>query len=179
MPDSLAIVSPKLDLPRHAFPSRLEPLPEDYQIFPFGIVASAFDMLHAGHVLMLEDAKRLCGYLFVGLQDDPSTTPASYRGKQKNKPIQDREMRFIQLEPHIRGHGEIFRYNTEKQLRVRIEKIAALGPHIRVLGSDWEGKYATGQELATLRYYHRRNHPWSSTYMREELAKQMGIPAAA
>ena len=179
MPDSLTIVPPPLDLPRPEFAPRLEPLPEGYQLFPFGIVASTFDMLHGGHVLMLEDAKRRCERLFVGLQTDPSTTDPSYRGKKKNPPIQDLELRYIELEPHVRGRGEIFLYETEEDLRACIEKIAVLGPHIRVLGSDWEGKYATAEEHAAVVYYHRRNHPWSSTYMRERLAEQMGILRAA
>ena len=37
-----------------------------------GITFSAFDLLHAGHIKMLEEAKTVCDYLIVGLQLDPT-----------------------------------------------------------------------------------------------------------
>ena len=48
-----------------------------------GFTASTFDLLHAGHVQMLRDAKSQCDYLMVGLQIDPSVDR-----KEKNAPIQ-------------------------------------------------------------------------------------------
>jgi glycerol-3-phosphate cytidylyltransferase len=63
-----------------------------------GFTCSAFDLCHAGHVLMLKDAKEHCDYLIVGLQDDPSGTDSSYRGKKKNRPIMSVAERRIILE---------------------------------------------------------------------------------
>ena len=37
-----------------------------------GITFSAFDLLHAGHIKMLEDARRQCDFLICGLQTDPT-----------------------------------------------------------------------------------------------------------
>ena len=48
-----------------------------------GFTCSTFDLLHAGHVQMLRDAKEQCDYLIVGLQFDPSVDR-----KEKNSPIQ-------------------------------------------------------------------------------------------
>ena len=48
-----------------------------------GITFSTFDLFHAGHVKMLEEAKRQCDYLIVGLQLDPSI-----ERPEKNRPSQ-------------------------------------------------------------------------------------------
>jgi len=130
-----------------------------------GLVCSAFDLLHAGHMLMLKDAKAHCDHLVVGLQIDPSITDASYRGKKKNPPLMSLDERRIMLEG-IKYVDEIFVYADEPDL---LEKIKKLGPHIRILGSDWEGKHATGQEYAGEIYYHKRTHDYSTTALREKL----------
>jgi len=132
-----------------------------------GLVASAFDLLHAGHMLMLKDAKSRCDYLVAGLQIDPSVTDASYRGKKKNPPVMTLEERRIMLEG-TRYVDEIFVYDDEPAL---LEAIKNLGPHIRILGSDWKGKIVTGQEFADEIYYHERNHAHSTTALRKRLAE--------
>ena len=63
-----------------------------------GFTCGAFDLCHAGHMLMFKEAKEHCDYLVVGLQDDPSVTTAEYRGKKKNKPIMSLAERRIILE---------------------------------------------------------------------------------
>lgn len=133
-----------------------------------GLVFSAFDLLHAGHMLMLKDAKSKCDYLIVGLQIDPSVTDASYRGKKKNPPVMSLEERRIMLEG-IKYIDEIFVYDDEPAL---LEAIKKVGPHIRILGSDWRGKSPTGVELATEVYYHERNHAYSTSELRRRLAER-------
>ncbi len=130
-----------------------------------GLVCSAFDMLHAGHMLMLKDAKTHCDVLVVGLQDDPSVTPVSYRGKAKEKPVLSLSERRTLLEG-IRYIDRIFEYDTEENL---FERIKDLGPHIRILGSDWRGKHATGQEFAQIIYYHERTHSYSTTEIKRRI----------
>src|SRR5680860_198718 len=101
-----------------------------------GITFGAFDVLHAGHCLMLEEAKEQCDFLIVGLQSDPSTTPKEYRGKVKNKPIQTLEERLIQLKAN-KYVDEIVIYDTEEDLyKILLDK----KPDIRIIGADWEGK---------------------------------------
>ena len=126
-----------------------------------GFTCSCFDLLHAGHVLMLKDAKQQCDYLVVGLQTDPTID----RPDTKNKPIQTYEERYIQLEA-IKYVDEILKYNTEKDL---FEMLRLLRPNVRILGSDYEGKYFTGSELNIPIYYHNRNHNFSSTNLRKKL----------
>ncbi len=92
-----------------------------------GFTCGAFDVLHAGHCMMLKEAKEHCDYLIVFLDTDPSITPPGYRGKQKNKPIQTMEERKIQLESNkyvdevIPYLGEEDLYNKIKENKYRID----------------------------------------------------------
>ena len=96
-----------------------------------GFVASCFDFLHAGHCLMLKDAKEQCDYLIAALHVDPST-----ERNYKNKPIQSLEERRIQLES-IKYVDQIELYETEEDLLFILNKIK---PNIRILGSDYKNK---------------------------------------
>jgi len=128
-----------------------------------GFTCSCFDLLHAGHILMLKDAKEQCDKLIVGLQTDPTLDRP-----EKNKPIQSFEERKIQLEA-VKYVDEILKYNTEKEL---FEILRMLRPDVRILGSDYEGKYFTGTELNIPIYYHKRNHNYSSSNLRQEILKK-------
>lgn len=134
-----------------------------------GLVCSAFDLLHAGHVLMLKDAKAHCDFLIAGLQIDPAVTDASYRGKKKDHPILTLEERYTILQS-IKYIDEIFIYADESDLQKIVE---ALGPHIRILGSDWKDKHATGQEFADEIYYHERTHDYSTTNLKKRIRAVM------
>ncbi len=134
-----------------------------------GLVCSSFDLLHAGHMLMLKDAKGHCHKLVVGLQIDPSVTDASYRGKKKQTPILSIDERRIILDG-IKYIDEVFEYETEEDL---YEIIKSLEPHLRILGSDWEGKHATAQEFADGIYYHKRNHDYSTTRIKERITERL------
>jgi len=132
-----------------------------------GFVAGAFDLLHAGHCLFLKEAKSVCDILYVGLQTDPTIDDYLNRPlqKPKNKPIQSLAERKIQLES-ISYIDKILLYDTEKDLYDLLKNIK---PHIRVLGSDYKGKIATGQEFSYGIIYHERNHHWSSSELRSRL----------
>ena len=125
-----------------------------------GFTCSCFDLLHAGHILMLKDAKDQCDYLIVGLQTDPTIDRP-----QKNKPIQSLEERKIQLEA-VKYIDEIITYKTENDLYNLLKKI---NPGIRILGSDYKGKSFTGDNLSIKIYYHKRDHNFSTTYIREKI----------
>ena len=71
-----------------------------------GFTCSCFDLLHAGHILMLKDAKEQCDKLIVGLQTDPTLDRP-----EKNKPIQTLRERKIQLEA-VKYVDEIRIYST-------------------------------------------------------------------
>ena len=129
-----------------------------------GFTCSCFDLLHAGHILMLQDAKRQCDKLIVGLQTDPTID----RPDTKNKPIQSLEERRIQLEA-IKYVDEIFTYDTEEDL---YKKLLDIKPDVRILGSDYIGKSFTGDDLDIKIYYHDRNHNYSTTNLRKKIVSK-------
>ena len=124
-----------------------------------GFTCSCFDLLHAGHILMLKDAKEQCDKLIVGLQTDPTID----RPDTKNKPIQTIEERYIQLEA-IKYIDSIYVYDTEDTL---LQLLKSLKPDLRILGSDYLGRPFTGKNLNIPIYYHERNHDYSTTNLRE------------
>ena len=125
-----------------------------------GFTCSAFDLLHAGHILMLQDAKSRCDKLIVGLQSDPTIDRP-----KKNKPIQSLEERRIQLEA-VKYVDKIFTYDTEEDL---YKKLLDIKPDVRILGSDYIGKSFTGDDLDIPIHYHERNHNYSSTNLRKKI----------
>ena len=126
-----------------------------------GFTCSCFDLLHAGHILMLKDAKAQCDKLIVGLQTDPTIDRP-----EKNKPIQSYEERYIQLEA-VKYVDEIVKYETENEL---YGIIYDLMPDVRILGSDYkDGRYYTGMELNIPIYYHERNHNYSRSGLRKKI----------
>lgn len=130
-----------------------------------GITAGAFDLCHAGHMLVFKEAKTVCDYLIVALQDDPSITGAEYRGKKKNTPIMTLEERRIILEG-IRYIDEIVTYRGEEEL---YKLLVDLKPDVRIIGADWKGKEYTGHDLPIEMYFNTRGHNFSTTALRERV----------
>lgn len=130
-----------------------------------GITAGAFDLCHAGHMLVFKEAKQICDHLIIALQDDPSNTPADYRGKKKNKPIMSLEERKIILES-VKYIDEIVVYNTEEEL---YDLLVRLKPDVRIIGADWKGKEYTGHDLPIEMYFNSRDHNFSTTALRERI----------
>ena len=129
-----------------------------------GFTCSCFDLLHAGHIIMLQYAKARCDKLIVGLQTDPTID----RSDTKNKPIQSLEERRIQLEA-VRYVDEVFTYDTEEDL---YKKLLDIKPDLRILGSDYVGKSFTGDDLDIEIYYHKRNHNYSTTNLRKKIVSE-------
>jgi len=128
-----------------------------------GFTCSCFDLLHVGHILMLKDAKEQCDKLIIGLQTDPTLDRP-----EKNKPIQSQKDRYIQLEA-VKYVDDIFVYDTEASL---LDLLKLVKPDVRILGSDYEGKSFTGDNLNIPIYYHKRNHNYSSSNLRKEIIKK-------
>ena len=131
-----------------------------------GFTCSCFDLLHAGHVKMLQDARNQCDYLIVGLQTDPTID----RPDTKNKPIQTLEERQIMLSA-VRFIDEIMIYDTEDDLYSYLKHNK---PDVRILGSDYDipDKRFTGDNLDIDIYYHRRDHDWSTTNLRKRITQE-------
>ena len=131
-----------------------------------GITFSTFDLLHAGHIKMLEDAKKQCDFLIVGLQNDPSIDRV-----EKNKPVQTIVERYIQLKG-CRFVDEIVPYNTEQDLEDILKSFLI---HVRIVGNEYENKDFTGrtycEETGISLYFNKRDHRFSTTSLRNELNK--------
>jgi len=124
-----------------------------------GFLASCFDLLHAGHCLILKEAKERCDHVIAALQTDPTIDRPS-----KNQPIQSLEERRIQLEG-CKYVDEIVQYDTEADLTTLLKDIR---PDIRFLGSDNQGEI-TGKEYCGVLYFHDRSHNYSSSELRQRI----------
>jgi glycerol-3-phosphate cytidylyltransferase len=131
-----------------------------------GITFSSFDLLHAGHVKMLEECKRNCDYLIVGLQTDPT-----FDRPAKNKPIQSLVERYIQLKGSV-YINEIVPYTTEMEL---MEILRSFKIDVRFIGEDYIEKDFTGKQFCDENgikiHYNSRKHDFSSTLLRNKLRK--------
>lgn len=132
-----------------------------------GITASTFDLLHAGHVLMLREAKEHCDYLICCLQVDPSVDRP-----EKNSPVQTIVERYTQLKG-LSYVDEIIPYRTEEDL----EDILQMYPiDIRIIGEEYKKKTFTGRAICSKRgveiYYNKRDHRFSSSDLRERVASK-------
>jgi len=142
---------------------KLRKIREDLKDSKIGVVFSCFDLLHAGHILMLEDAKNQCDFLMVGLQTDPTVDRP-----EKNQPVLDYKERFIALSA-VRYVDGILRYTTEEQL---LEILDNLKPDVRILGNDYIDKDFTGKDRNIPIHYHDRSvHNFSTTSIRERVAE--------
>ena len=128
-----------------------------------GFTCSAFDLFHAGHVMMLREAKSVCDYLIVGIQTDPTIDRP-----EKNKPIQGIFERYVQISS-CRYVDEIVVYSTEKEL---LDILNSYPIDVRILGEDYIDKEFTGKDIKGIEiYYNSRKHSFSSTSLRERIAK--------
>ena len=132
-----------------------------------GITFSTFDMLHAGHIAMLSEAKNHCDYLICGLQTDPTID----RPGTKNRPVQSIVERQIQLAA-CRYVDEVVVYQTEQDL---IDLLLILPVDVRVLGVEYEEKNFTGKQECFIRgielVFNGRDHSFSSSSLRRRVVE--------
>ena len=130
-----------------------------------GITFSTFDLLHAGHVAMLREAKSKCDYLIVGLQSDPTID----RPDTKNKPIQTMFERYLQLKA-VEYVNEVVPYQTESDV---IDILQTLPIDVRILGKEYKEKDFTGKDICNQRgielYFNTRDHRFSTTDLRKRV----------
>lgn len=127
-----------------------------------GFTCSTFDLFHAGHIVMLQQAKSLCDYLVVGLLIDPTVD----RPTTKNKPVQSSFERYIQLSA-CRYVDEIIPFTTEQEI---VDIILTLQPDVRVVGEEYKGTQHTGLGLCPI-HYNKRKHSFSTTDLRQRVTK--------
>ena len=130
-----------------------------------GFTCGAFDLLHPGHVHFIHEARKRCDFLIVGLHTDPTID----RPESKNKPIQSVFERYLQLDG-LSCVDLIVPYDTERDL---VNMMATLDIQVRFVGSDYDGKKITGEDICDQRgievSYIPRLHDFSSTSLRERL----------
>jgi len=130
-----------------------------------GLTASTFDLLHAGHIEMLREAKSQCEYLICALQIDPSVDRV-----EKNKPVQTIVERYTQLDA-VKFVDEIIPYLHENDL----EDILMMRTiNVRILGEEYREKEFTGRDICKARdidlYFNKRDHRFSSSGLRERIS---------
>ena len=132
-----------------------------------GFTCSTFDLLHAGHIQMLREAKSQCDYLICGLQMDPSIDR-----KEKNAPVQTIVERYTQLKA-VGYVDEIIPYSTERDLEDILQLYTI---HVRILGEEYRDKDFTGKDICRKRdidlYFNQRGHRFSSSDLRSRVAKR-------
>jgi glycerol-3-phosphate cytidylyltransferase len=125
-----------------------------------GFTCSTFDLFHAGHIMMLKEAREQCDYLLVGLQTDPTIDR-----KEKNKPIQSVFERFVQLKA-CKYVDEVVVYATEKELR---DILLSYPINVRILGEEYKDKEFTGYDIPMEFYFNNRRHSFSTTELRHRV----------
>ena len=133
-----------------------------------GFTCSTFDLLHAGHIMMLREAKSVCDHLIVGLQVDPTID----RPKDKNFPVQSLVERYVQL-TSVEYVDEIIPYQTERDL----EDILQMYPiEVRILGEEYREQEFTGKDICRARgielYFNKRDHRFSTTDLRKRVCEK-------
>lgn len=131
-----------------------------------GITFSTFDLLHAGHIGMLREAKQHCDYLIVGLQTDPTID----RPDTKNKPVQTLVERYAQLNA-VKFVDEIVPYQTEQDVTDILELFEI---DVRFLGDEYKEKDFTGKDVCRKRgielHFNKRDHRFSSSDLRRRVS---------
>ena len=138
-------------------------MPDDMTGKPVGFTCSTFDLLHAGHILMLAECKQICDYLIVGVQSDPTID----RPETKNRPVQSIVERYVQLSA-VKFVDQIIVYNTEKDLE---DMLMFLPISVRIIGEEYKDKDFTGKQICEDRgikiWYNSRTHRFSSSELRQ------------
>jgi len=130
-----------------------------------GFTCSAWDLFHAGHVMMLKEARTQCDYLIVGVQTDPTID----RPNEKNKPVQSILERFIQIQA-CKYVDEVVVYATEKDL---LDILLSYPINVRILGEEYANRDFTGRQECIDRgikfYFNKRDHSFSTTELRQRV----------
>jgi glycerol-3-phosphate cytidylyltransferase len=132
-----------------------------------GITCSTFDLLHAGHIIMLEECKRYCDYLICAIQVDPTVDR-----QEKNKPIQSLVERYIQLDA-VSYVDKIIPYSTEEELQTIF---ASLDLDVRIIGEEYKDTQFTAKDICQKRgiklEYNKRDHDFSTSSLRQRIYNQ-------
>ena len=129
-----------------------------------GFTCSTFDLLHAGHVAMLAEARAQCDFLVVGLLMDPTTD----RPETKQRPVQSLFERWLQLQG-VRYVDTVVPFSSEQDL---VDILLVLRPDVRIVGEEYSEVDFTGRNLTPELYFNSRKHSFSSTDLRKRVLER-------
>lgn len=126
-----------------------------------GFTHGVFDVLHPGHVSMLEEAAGHCDRLVVGVQTDPSID----RPGSKARTIQSLEERLVMVKA-IRWVDSVVTYETEGDLLALLQE---LQPDVRIIDPGLQGREYTGHDLPIRIVFSSRDHSHPSSSLRARI----------
>lgn len=118
-------------------------------------VNGTFDILHIGHIRLLNFAKTLGDYLFVAIDSDRRVTELKGPERPINDAGQRREMLLA-----LKAVDEVEIFDSADELTMWIKQIQ---PHIMVVGSDYRDRQVIGSEYAKQLIFYERIPEFSST----------------
>jgi len=110
------------------------------------ITFGTFDVLHVGHINILENAAKLGNRLIVGVSSDA----LNYSKKERN-PIYSENDR-IKIISSLKCVDEVF---LEESLSLKAEYIKRFNADVLVMGDDWKGKFDHFSDLCKVIYFPR------------------------
>jgi len=118
-------------------------------------VNGTFDIIHVGHLELLNHARRLGDHLVVAIDSDERVREK----KGFSRPVFN-QMERLHMLMNIRAVDEVYIFVSDDGLRDVIKKV---NPDIIVVGSDWKGKGIIGSEYAGCVQYFDRIPGFSTT----------------
>jgi glycerol-3-phosphate cytidylyltransferase len=136
-----------------------------------GIIAGNFDVIHPGYIAMFNEMKRHCDYVLVLLHTDPTI-----ERPEKCKPILSVDERLDILHS-LWQVDEVHTYTTEAELYDYLKNLSAAYSKQRTikrfLGDDYKGRSFTGDDLNIPIHYINRDHGWSTTKFKKQIADEV------
>ena len=119
------------------------------------LVNGTFDILHPGHIAMLNTARSLGNYLVVCIDTDRRVKEL----KGDKRPINDQNFRRVMLS-NIKAVDIVEFFDSQEQL---IDLINLYKPDIMVKGSDWRGKSIVAEQYVNEIFWYDRIDEYSTT----------------
>jgi D-beta-D-heptose 7-phosphate kinase/D-beta-D-heptose 1-phosphate adenosyltransferase len=128
------------------------------------IVNGTFDILHPGHIAMLNTARSIGDYLIVCIDTDRRVKEL----KGDSRPVNSENFRRIMLQ-NLKAVDIVELFDSQDDL---IRLIKLYKPDIMVKGSDWKGKSVVAEQHVKEIFWYDRIEEYSSTAIIERIANR-------
>ena len=118
-------------------------------------VNGSFDVLHRGHLELLNYAKSLGSFLYVAIDTDERIKEK----KGSSRPVHSLEERMFHLE-NLKAVDAVLSFGSDEQLEGLVKIIE---PDIMLVGSDWKDKPVIGSHYAKELQFFDRIDGYSTT----------------